>query len=254
MPLDSSKSPGNSQIPCLICPSGPVTARGIEWMPVSTGTFSRPCLSQSIELEWMPSAHWTCSKCHGELSRVPADSPTLPGMPALCLCCSRAPSSWHAGPPCLLHSSPPPSFLELVWTGRLDYSWPLHSLFTLALRNWLFVCPVGSMAAGPADLDFRVGAVLIAVQLPVKANRSSSIFFLRCLISKSLSFSNLYNRPFSSTVSWSWSRSCSISSSSTLQGKGIITGGSGLHGPGLLSLAGYWVVTRTVLYKTGRRN
>ena len=117
MPLDSSKSPGNSQIPCLIYPSGPVTARGKCLFLL--GLFSRPCLSQSIEIEWMPSAHRTCSKCHGELSRVPADSPTLPGMPAPCLCCSRAPGSWHAGPPCLLHSSAPPSFLELVWTSLI---------------------------------------------------------------------------------------------------------------------------------------
>lgn len=80
-------------------------------------------------------------------------------------------------------------------------------------------------------------------ELPVKANLSSSIFFLRCLISKSLSFSSLYNRPFSSTVSLSCSRRCVISSSSILQGKGRIigTGGReiGLHRPGVLYLVGH---------------
>lgn len=65
------------------------------------------------------------------------------------------------------------------------------------------VTHAASMAAGPAHLDFRAETVATAVELPVKANLSSSIFFLRCLISKSLSFSNLYNRPFSSTVSLS---------------------------------------------------
>ena len=134
--------------------------------------------------------------------------------------CSRFLACWPTLPAPFLC----PSLISGTRVDKPDYSWPLHSLFTLALWNWLFVCPVGSMAAGPADLDFRVGAVMIAVQLPVKANLSSSIFFLRCLISKSLSFSNLYNRPFSSTFSRSWSRSCSISSSSTLQGKGRITG------------------------------
>lgn len=198
----------------------------------------------------MPSAHQTCSRCHGELSWVPAGSPTLPGMPVLCFCCSRFLACWPTLPAPFLS----PSLISGTCLDKLDYSWPLHSLFIPALWNLLFVCPVGFMAAGPADLDFRVGTVITAVQLPVKANLSSSIFFLRCLISKSLSFSNLYNRPFSSTVSLSWSRSCSISSSSTLQGKGRITGGSGLRGPVLLSLAGYWVVTRTGLYKTRMRN
>lgn len=117
---------------------------------------------------------------------------------------------------------PIPHFWDLTGQAWLQLTLALF-LHTCPLE--LAVCPPcrlhGSWASQPG---LRVGTVIMAVQLPVKANLSSSIFFLRCLISKSLSFSNLYNRPFSSTVSLSWSRSCSISSSSTLQGKGRITG------------------------------
>lgn len=70
---------------------------------------------------------------------------------------------------------PIPHFWDLSGQAWLQLTLAL-SLHT-CLWNLLFVCPVGSMAAGPADLDFRVGTVITAVQLPVKANLSSSIFF-----------------------------------------------------------------------------
>lgn len=121
----------------------------------------------------------------------------------------RASTSWRAGVLGLVFRS----ILSLIPRTCLDSVTapdPLAlSLGHLPSGTCCLLCREGPTAAGPGPQHTqglrgggRVAALTMAA-LPVKANLSSSIFFLRCLISKSLSFNSLYSRPFSSAVSLS---------------------------------------------------
>lgn len=121
----------------------------------------------------------------------------------------RASTSWRAGVLGLVFPLYPLSHSQDL-SGQLDRARPLGTLSGApALWNPLFAVPGRPPAAGPGPQHtqgLRGGggvAALTMAALPVKANLSSSIFFLRCLISKSLSFNSLYSRPFSSAVSLS---------------------------------------------------
>lgn len=62
------------------------------------------------------------------------------------------------------------------------------------------------------SLQITTGDAAVFSIIRAKSSRPSSLFFFRCLISKSFSLRSLKSRPFSSLSSLSWSCKCSTSS------------------------------------------